>query len=218
MVPPDIPEAFVDMRMPPGWDGIETIENLWRVDPHLQVAICTAYSDYSWEEILQRGYERLVQMDGDGQHPPEEIAALLAGIGLEDTDLVLGSRFLGRAEYQIPWARRLGIRFFGALTGALIQRRVTDPTSGFQAMSRSVLLFYQQDFYPYDYPDADILLRLHYAGLRFEEVPVVMRAGPPGRSMHRGLRPLYYIYKLMLSIGLTWWSEKRRPSSDWTAE
>lgn len=43
--------AFVDVRMPPGWDGIETISRLWQADPELQVVICTAYSDYSWEEI-----------------------------------------------------------------------------------------------------------------------------------------------------------------------
>lgn len=46
--------AFVDMRMPPGWDGLETIERLWQADPRLQIVICTAYSDSSWEEVLQR--------------------------------------------------------------------------------------------------------------------------------------------------------------------
>src|ERR1700733_11572463 len=46
--------AFIDMRMPPGWDGVETVERLWQVDPRLQVVFCTAYSDYSWKEILQR--------------------------------------------------------------------------------------------------------------------------------------------------------------------
>ncbi|MBE7368108.1 response regulator [Ramlibacter pallidus] len=46
--------AFVDMRMPPGWDGVETVERLWQADPQLQVVICTAYSDHPWEEVLQR--------------------------------------------------------------------------------------------------------------------------------------------------------------------
>ncbi len=46
--------AFVDMRMPPGWDGVETIGRLWAADPDLQVVICTAYSDYSWEEIMRK--------------------------------------------------------------------------------------------------------------------------------------------------------------------
>ena len=46
--------AFVDMRMPPGWDGLQTIERLWAVDPGLQIAICSAYSDYDWDEVLSR--------------------------------------------------------------------------------------------------------------------------------------------------------------------
>jgi signal transduction histidine kinase len=46
--------AFVDMRMPPGWDGLKTIENIWEIDPKVQVVICTAYSDYSWGEITER--------------------------------------------------------------------------------------------------------------------------------------------------------------------
>jgi diguanylate cyclase len=46
--------AFVDMRMPPGWDGVETIENLWKVDPEIQVVVCSAYSDYDWMELLAR--------------------------------------------------------------------------------------------------------------------------------------------------------------------
>jgi diguanylate cyclase (GGDEF)-like protein/PAS domain S-box-containing protein len=46
--------AFIDMRMPPGWDGVETAERLWQVDPRLQVVFCTAFSDYSWPDVLAR--------------------------------------------------------------------------------------------------------------------------------------------------------------------
>jgi diguanylate cyclase (GGDEF)-like protein/PAS domain S-box-containing protein len=46
--------AFIDMRMPPGWDGVETVERLWSEEPRLQVVLCTAYSDYSWTEVLTR--------------------------------------------------------------------------------------------------------------------------------------------------------------------
>ncbi len=46
--------AFVDMRMPPGWDGVETVEHLWRADPRLQIVFCTAYSDHSWTDVLSR--------------------------------------------------------------------------------------------------------------------------------------------------------------------
>ncbi|MFT5049687.1 MAG: two-component system sensor histidine kinase/response regulator [Chlamydiales bacterium] len=46
--------AFVDIRMPPGWDGLRTIEEIWKVDPAIQMVICTAYSDYSWEETIEK--------------------------------------------------------------------------------------------------------------------------------------------------------------------
>jgi signal transduction histidine kinase len=46
--------AFVDMRMPPGWDGVETIEHLWRADPDLQAVICTAFADFDWDYISRR--------------------------------------------------------------------------------------------------------------------------------------------------------------------
>jgi signal transduction histidine kinase len=46
--------AFVDMRMPPGWDGLETIERMWEADPEIQTVICTAYTDHSWDDIIRR--------------------------------------------------------------------------------------------------------------------------------------------------------------------
>jgi two-component system cell cycle sensor histidine kinase/response regulator CckA len=46
--------AFVDVRMPPGWDGIETITRIWEMDPDIQVVLCTAYSDYSWDDITSQ--------------------------------------------------------------------------------------------------------------------------------------------------------------------
>lgn len=54
--------AFVDVRMPPGWDGIETSTRIWQIDPDLQIVICTAYMDYSWDEMVEKlGYtDRLV--------------------------------------------------------------------------------------------------------------------------------------------------------------
>lgn len=52
--------AFVDIRMPPGWDGIETTKKIWELDPEMQIVLCTAYSDYSWDEM----YEKLGHRDG----------------------------------------------------------------------------------------------------------------------------------------------------------
>ncbi|MGH7995542.1 MAG: response regulator transcription factor [Opitutaceae bacterium] len=46
--------AFMDVRMPPGWDGIETAARIWEVDPEIQIVLCTAYSDYSWDQISEK--------------------------------------------------------------------------------------------------------------------------------------------------------------------
>jgi signal transduction histidine kinase len=48
------PLAFVDVRMPPGWDGVETIQRIWAVDPEILVVLCTAYSDHTWEDIIRQ--------------------------------------------------------------------------------------------------------------------------------------------------------------------
>lgn len=161
-----------------------------------------------YKYALEQGFPLVLQMDADGQHPPAEARRLLDRIRRGDVDLVVGSRFLGRGDYRMPVLRRVGRRLFSWITSGMLGRRVSDPTSGFQALNERTLRFYRQDFYPYDYPDADILLRANYHGLRFDEVAVEMLPGVPGKSMHRGLRPLYYVYKLLLSILLTWISGK----------
>jgi len=46
--------AFVDMLMPPGWDGIETIDYLWRADPELEIVMCTAFTDLLWDRLTQQ--------------------------------------------------------------------------------------------------------------------------------------------------------------------
>ncbi len=74
--------AFVDVRMPPGWDGVETTAKIWQKYPDLQVVICTAYSDYSWEEMLKKlGYsDRLVIL----KKPFDTIEALQLAISLTE--------------------------------------------------------------------------------------------------------------------------------------
>ena len=46
--------AFMDVRMPPGWDGVETTAKIWEVDPDLQIVICSVYSDYSWDDMAAK--------------------------------------------------------------------------------------------------------------------------------------------------------------------
>ena len=152
---------------------------------------------------LDKGYEFAVQMDADGQHDPLSIEALISPVLKDEVDVVIGSRFLDKGNYKAPFVRRMGMYFFGIITSVVTGRRITDPTSGFQALNKKVMEFYASDAYPADYPDADVIIMLHRQGFRFKEVPVIMHNAAK-RSMHGGiLKPLYYIFKMMLSIFVT---------------
>jgi glycosyltransferase involved in cell wall biosynthesis len=158
----------------------------------------------------RKGYDLLVQMDGDGQHDPASIGRLLEPIRLGKADVAIGSRFLaadGReisgGHYKVPLARRIGIGLFRSITALIIGQRVTDPTSGFQAMQKAVFGLFTGEAFPADYPDADVIIMLHRSGFRIVEVPVRMFENAERKSMHSGFKPLYYIFKMFLSIFVT---------------
>jgi len=156
-----------------------------------------------YKYALLNGYDRVVQMDADGQHAPESIAALIERLD-GGADVVVGSRFLGACRYPIPWVRRLGMWLFALVGSQLMRQRLTDPTSGFVAMNRRTLRIVCSDRFPGDYPDVDVLLMFHFSGLRVVEAPVTMNAALSGASMHAGiLRPCYYLFKMSLSILVT---------------
>lgn len=152
---------------------------------------------------LMKRYQYVLQMDADGQHDPGSIQALLDEIKKEDVDVVIGSRFLGTQGYTASFTRRAGIYLFGKIASIITGHDSTDPTSGFQALNRDAVRFYASPYYPVDYPDADVLIMLHRAGLRVREIPVTMHARKVGKSMHSGLKPLYYVFKMFLSMFVT---------------
>jgi glycosyltransferase involved in cell wall biosynthesis len=149
---------------------------------------------------LAHGYDAVVQMDADGQHDPGSVRDLLAPVLRGDTDVAIGSRFLGQASYRIPALRRIGMGVFGNIVTFVTRRRFSDPTSGYQAMNGRTIAFFARDNYPTDFPDADTIILLVLAGFRVLEVPVVMRARAAGASMHSNLRAFYYVSKMMLAI------------------
>ena len=152
---------------------------------------------------LEQGYLYAVQMDADGQHDPSAIETLIEPVVKGDADMTLGSRFLGGGVYKAPFARRIGIVLFSVIIRLITGRKVTDPTSGFQSMNKRVMGFYASDAYPTDYPDADVIIMLHRGGFTFKEVPVTMKRLTGKVSMHSGLKPFYYTFKMFLSIFVT---------------
>ncbi len=170
------------------------------------VALQTGYK-YAHE----REYSYLVQLDGDGQHDPTYIPELLKPVVTGEADLVLGSRFLSKPapyeerlpKYSAGMTRRLGINLFAFLTSKLIGFKVTDPTSGYQALNGRVIAFFTQDFFPCDYPDADVIVILCKAGFTVREFPMLMYERGNGKTMHSGLKPVYYVFKMFLSMFMT---------------
>jgi glycosyltransferase involved in cell wall biosynthesis len=157
-----------------------------------------------YKYAVLRDYRFVVQVDGDGQHDPGGIGTLLDNVRTNASDIVLGSRFLAQNDYKPSIFRLTGIRIFSVVLRLLSGREVKDVTTGFQAMNRKVLDVFVSDIFPYDYPDADVILLLSGLGFRIKEVPVTMYPNKEGKSMHRSpLNALYYIFKMILSMFLT---------------
>jgi len=161
---------------------------------------------------VQTGYRYAVDhrydigliMDADGQHEPADIATLLGVIQRGEADLALGSRFLGNLEYSPSWTRHVAWAFLRRLASCMTGVQITDPTSGFQAMTGEVMQFFARDNYPADFPDADTIITVNFAGFRIKEVPVTMRDRMSGEAMHNTLKGFYYMFKMFLSIYMVW--------------
>jgi glycosyltransferase involved in cell wall biosynthesis len=152
----------------------------------------------------RRGYGLVAQLDADGQHEPADLKALLAPLEEGSADLVVGSRWLQPETYSTSAARRLGSRFFSRLASLASGQEFTDPTSGFKAVSTPLIRLFASRVFPSDYPDADFLFWLNRQGYRVSEVPVRMYASDKAAGMHSGWKPVYYVFKVLLSFGLNY--------------
>jgi glycosyltransferase involved in cell wall biosynthesis len=149
---------------------------------------------------LERGYDVAVRLDGDGQHDPSELPKLLEPLERDAADVVTGSRFReGDESYRPPLGRRLGITWFARLVSLLSGQRVTDTTSGFQALNRRGIALFARD-YPSDYPEVEATVLLLKHRLRLLEVPVRMREREHGSSSITLLRSVYYALKVTLAL------------------
>ena len=144
------------------------------------------------------GYDLMVQVDGDGQHDPEELHKLLEAM-VPGVDMVCGSRFLVKGEYLAPISRRAGIHIFAWLLSRFVGQPVTDPTSGFRLYNRRAIKLFADD-YPHDYPEVEAVLMLHHHRLRMCEVPVRMFQRGGGSSSISSGKSAYYMVKVLLAL------------------
>ena len=155
---------------------------------------------------LAAGYDAVVFFDGDGQHSGADVPVALALVTDGRANVAVGSRFLGSCGYRIPFSRRIGIVVFRTLLRSLSGLRVTDPTSGLQALDRRAMRVCASESFSTAFPDADMLLLYHRAGLTVTEFPGSFRRRASGESMHSPGSVVRYVYKMtvsMLAVALT---------------
>jgi glycosyltransferase involved in cell wall biosynthesis len=149
---------------------------------------------------LEHGYAYCGRVDADGQHPPRELARLLAMVRDGDCDVAVGSRFVAGNGYPayryLPSpARRFGTAVLRRAMKVALGRPFGDATSGLYAVNALALPLLAET-YTSRAPEVEALVRIADAGLRLEEVPVTMEARASGESKLRGSKAV----KLVLTV------------------
>ena len=149
-------------------------------------------------------FDFAAQVDGDGQHPPHELARLVAA-GKADPapDLVVGTRYTDKNNFRSTALRRVGSWWLRVLLRIVTGQRLTDPTSGFRLYGPRALRKFDET-YPYDFPEPESLAIARAAHLRICEVPVAMRERQGGRSSILGFSTIYYMLKVTIAVVLTY--------------
>ena len=152
-----------------------------------------------YKYAYRHNYDIAVQMDGDGQHPADELHKILEPILQDRADVVIGSRFMTNEGFQSSAFRRAGIRYFRWLNQLLIGQVIHDSTSGFRAFNRKTLTIVN-GYYPDEYPEPEAIVQFGLNQLRMVEVPVRMQERQGGVSSINSSRAVYYMFKVTLGI------------------
>lgn len=152
-----------------------------------------------FQYAVNQGYDYLVRIDGDGQHPPSEIHKMIAGALVADADLVVGSRFGGEQTLVSTRMRYLGARALARFLSVICQSKISDPTSGFWLVKKPLFSYFAREF-PTDYPEPEALAILRRQGYAFAEVPVQFRVREAGESSIKSWGTIYYALKVGLAL------------------
>lgn len=147
----------------------------------------------------RNNYDIAVQVDGDGQHPPEQIPLLVTPILQDGVDFVIGSRYLQKSQIVSSFARRLGGGMLATFIWMNTGKKVTDPTSGFRAYNQRAIKFLSRN-YPQEYPEPISVIELLDCGFKLVEIPVKMKERQFGQSSITGANTFFYMLKVMFAI------------------
>lgn len=150
---------------------------------------------------LKTKFLHAIKLDGDGQHNPADVKALLKPILDNKADIIIGSRFINTNDgFRSTFLRRMGIGLIQIWCKLLTGQWITDPTSGFRAYNRKAIEFMAEHYPSFDYPEPEEIVLARKNGLRICEVPVKMRNRKHGVSTISSSISLYYMLKVTLSM------------------
>ncbi len=167
-----------------------------RLPYHLGLGGCV---QAGYKLAFELGYTYVIRVDGDGQHDPKYIPALLNVLRTSGCHMVIGSRFYQNNGAHTSIARGIGINIFRLVLRPILGKPVHDPTSGFVGVNREALQVFSGSF-PLEYPEIEALVVLQRKRFQFQEVPCQMRRRKAGRSTITAVKSLYYIIHVLLGV------------------
>lgn len=152
-----------------------------------------------FQYAFENGFDYAVQVDGDGQHPAQELPKLLNALQATDANVAIGSRFIDKEGFQSTGMRRLGINYLKSLIRLLTGVSILDNTSGFRMLDRKALALVNE-YYPDEYPEPESIIIYVKNKIEIVEVPVLMIERQGGVSSIRYFDQLYYMVKVSLAL------------------
>lgn len=147
----------------------------------------------------KHNYDIAIQFDGDNQHDPKYIDALIKEIE-NGNDLVIGSRYVENlSTFKSTFVRRAGIKFLSSLIKLVTHKKVYDVTSGFRACNKKIIKYFA-NHYSIDYPEPDSIARVLKKKYKVKEIPVEMKERTSGKSSINFFDSIYYMIKVSLCI------------------
>jgi glycosyltransferase involved in cell wall biosynthesis len=161
---------------------------------------------------VRHRYRSIVLFDADGQHRPSDIARLVEPLTAGETDVALGSRYLGNVQASsMPLGRRIGRWVFAEIASVLTGRTLSDTTSGFKAMTGEVA----EELLRTQFVDmhSETLVYLARLGFRIKEIPIEVRTRAHGESMYTVMSHLTYPLETGLLVCLGWMAASLRKAA-----
>jgi glycosyltransferase involved in cell wall biosynthesis len=153
-----------------------------------------------YKYAFEHGFQIAFQIDGDGQHDPSQLEAIVDPIARGEADIVIGSRFLGLGQYRAPFVRRIGMTVFARVVSTVVRQPLSDTSSSFRAVNRRAMKLFAHE-YPHGYLETvEATVMASKYGLRLMEVPVLMRERMFGRSSLTVPLATFYAFKVFVAV------------------